>query len=220
VGTILPGQVASWVKFTKRAGEDGAGAQSMALIKRSELGTNEAPGLRDLLEKTALVELLADNLAGKVNNTEFDVFLCHAFLDALEAKKIREWLEGEGLTTYVDRMDEAELSRELASAGKSDFLKERVRNCKALVFVTSESWTRSVWMPWELGYFDALGLKIAILPIHEGDLDKSEFHGQEYLGIYPYIDRAHAEDGTEVCFWIKHKDASTPPKRLKAWLDS
>lgn len=190
----------------------------MALIKRSELSSVEASEFHDLYVKTAAVELIADNLAGFVANKEFDVHLCHAFLDALEAKTLRDWLAAEGLSVYVDRMDDATVNEEQASPMRRDLLAERFKNCKAIVFVTSEDWTHSVWMPWHMGYFDALGYKVAVLPIHDGELDKAEFKGQEYLGIYPYIDRGPIGDDTGIHFRIRHQDPSSPLKYLKDWI--
>jgi len=41
-------------------------------------------------------------------------------------------------------------------------------------------------MPWEIGYFDGLKGVISILPIVK--TEDQAFDGQEFLGLYPYID--------------------------------
>jgi hypothetical protein len=41
-------------------------------------------------------------------------------------------------------------------------------------------------MPWELGYFDGLGGAISVLPIVKAE--NEVFNGQEFLGLYPYVD--------------------------------
>jgi hypothetical protein len=41
-------------------------------------------------------------------------------------------------------------------------------------------------MPWELGYFDGFRGAVSVLPIAKS-ADES-FKGQEFLGLYPYID--------------------------------
>lgn len=56
----------------------------------------------------------------------------------------------------------------------------RVSSC--LAYVHSANASESVWMPWELGYFD--GFKpgfVWIVPLVEKS-DK-EYEGQEYLGL-------------------------------------
>jgi hypothetical protein len=40
-------------------------------------------------------------------------------------------------------------------------------------------------MPWELGYMDAKTGRVSVAPILRDD---EEFEGQEYLGLYPYLD--------------------------------
>jgi len=64
-------------------------------------------------------------------------------------------------------------------------------------------------MPWELGYMDARTKQVAIAPILD-DLEK-DFEGQEYLGIYPYLDL------TGDTFYI-HSNPKTWIN-LKGWLE-
>jgi len=45
-------------------------------------------------------------------------------------------------------------------------------------------------MPWEIGYYDGFrGDKIAIFPLTPSTSSTSSFQGQEYLGLYPYIEK-------------------------------
>jgi hypothetical protein len=60
-----------------------------------------------------------------------------------------------------------------------------MNNCSSLIYLTSDSAEKSVWMPWELGYMDARAGRVAVAPIIEDD---EEFEGREYLGLYPYLD--------------------------------
>jgi hypothetical protein len=41
-------------------------------------------------------------------------------------------------------------------------------------------------MPWELGYFDGLRGAVSVLPVAKNE--NEGFKGQEFLGLYPYID--------------------------------
>ena len=62
-----------------------------------------------------------------------------------------------------------------------------MRHSQSLVYATSAASSQSKWMPWELGYFDGFrpGF-VAILPLVQSTGD--DFSGQEYLGLYPYIE--------------------------------
>lgn len=44
----------------------------------------------------------------------------------------------------------------------------------------------SRWMPWELGFFDGFRTAVAVLPVAKNSSET--FCGQEFLGLYPYID--------------------------------
>jgi hypothetical protein len=63
-----------------------------------------------------------------------------------------------------------------------------MKTSSCLVYVHSANAAHSVWMPWELGYFDAFKPShVWILPlVAESD---SEFKGQEYLGLYPPLEK-------------------------------
>ena len=57
-----------------------------------------------------------------------------------------------------------------------------------LLYLATDNASSSKWMPWELGYFDGLKSgKVAILPLV--DSVDSSFQGQEYLGLYPALDK-------------------------------
>ena len=62
-----------------------------------------------------------------------------------------------------------------------------MRRSQSLIYATSTASSHSKWMPWELGYFDGFrpGF-VAILPLVQSTGD--DFAGQEYLGLYPYIE--------------------------------
>jgi hypothetical protein len=65
-------------------------------------------------------------------------------------------------------------------------LRHRMRQSESLFYVHSINSSVSKWMPWELGFFDGLNGNVAILPIVQRT--NSEFKGEEYLGLYPYVD--------------------------------
>lgn len=47
-------------------------------------------------------------------------------------------------------------------------------------------------MPWELGYFDGIKNKVAILPVEDNPICDFYF-GQEYLGLYNHASKSNNE---------------------------
>ena len=69
-------------------------------------------------------------------------------------------------------------------------------------------------MPWELGFKDGHNSRVAIVPIAQ--LSLSSYAGREYLGIYPYVDKAEAETGNEL-LWVNR--SRTHYITLEEWLN-
>jgi len=123
-------------------------------------------------------------------NMEYDIFLSHSYAD----KDIIEELvfslmqmKNFSFSIYIDWIEDRQLKRNNVNAKTADILKARMKNCKCLLFVTSEKYSESKWMPWELGYFDGFKNKVAILPLSLNLNPEENYKGQEYLGLYPYI---------------------------------
>ena len=133
------------------------------------------------------VEAALRKSAATALTTTFDIFLSHSSLDAEVILGVKELLEGEGLTVYVDWIEDAQLDRSRVTAQTAELLRTRMRHSRSLIFATSETSSRSKWMPWELGYFDGFrpGF-VAILPLVSSA--SADFSGQEYLGLYPYLE--------------------------------
>lgn len=86
-----------------------------------------------------------------------------------------------------------------------------MRASDSMFFATSESSPNSKWMPWELGYFDGLRHgRVAVLPLLGPQ--SSGFRGQEYLGLYPVVERLQAKDGS-------HRPFVTPGPTIRKYLD-
>jgi hypothetical protein len=125
--------------------------------------------------------------ARSTSRTSFDTFLSHAKLDAELVLGVKAILEARGQSVYVDWIDDPHLDRSRVTPATADSLRQRMRQCSALIYVYTRNATSSRWMPWELGYFDAHNGNVAVLPIVDtssGDGTK----GEEFVGLYPYID--------------------------------
>jgi TIR domain len=120
--------------------------------------------------------------------THFDVFLSHSYEDAALIAGIKALLESESISVYVDWLEDPQLDRSRVTRDTADLLRERMRHCGFLLYASSQASVDSKWMPWELGYFDGYRPgRVGILPIVS--TPGASFVGQEYLGLYPLIER-------------------------------
>ena len=94
-----------------------------------------------------------------------------------------------------------------------------MRHSKCLLYATSDNAQKSRWMPWELGFFDGIKTKmVAILPIKkDNDNFENDFKGEEYLGLYYYIDKEVAKNSTNKILWV-NEDTNKYVK-FSEWLE-
>lgn len=159
-------------------------------------------------EKNYATGRLLENKKEFSYSKTYDIFLSHSFNDARIVKIIKEMLEEKGYSIYVDWIEDNHLGREKVSTTTAYILRMRMNNCLSLIYLTSQSAEKSVWMPWELGYMDAKNSKVAVAPILEDDED---FDGREYLGLYPYLDLTNND------FYIH--SAKDKWVNFKGWMD-
>jgi hypothetical protein len=144
-------------------------------------------------------ETLRKTVTAAVDSDRFDVFLSHASKDADLILGVKGILEAQGLTTYVDWVDDRQLDRTRVSRKTADLLRRRMRQSKSLIWVATNAANESKWMPWELGYFD--GFKpdqVAVLPLV--DSPEATFQGQEYLALYPLVGKDSYKNGSHDVF--------------------
>lgn len=125
--------------------------------------------------------------ARNTTNQSFDIFLSHSRLDSEIVLGVKVVLEEAGQTVYVDWLDDPNLDRSNVTPSTGEKLRSRMRQSKSMFYVHSGNATKSRWMPWELGYFDGMNGNVAILPIVQTE-QQTSFKGEEYLGLYPYVD--------------------------------
>jgi hypothetical protein len=133
-------------------------------------------------------QVLREEASALRASSNFDVFLSHSYQDAEVILGVKKIMESLGLRVYVDWIDDQGLDRGNVTRKTAETLRMRMRASLSLVYVHSANSGDSAWMPWELGYFD--GFKpgcLWILPI-VANYD-SEFENQEYLGLYPTVDK-------------------------------
>lgn len=150
---------------------------------------------RSFLHKAASSRNITNSFAGEyLRNAElnasqmsFDIFLSHRFLDAREIYILAELIENCGLSVYIDWKIDPEMDRGKVTSRTALKLKQRMRQSRSLIFVTSKNSNDSKWMPWELGFMDARTSRVSILPVIDDLNNENNFEGQEYLEIYPKL---------------------------------
>lgn len=135
----------------------------------------------------------------------FDVFLSHSISDAKLVLGIVALLQTQGLRVYVDWIVDREMDRSRVTSATAEQLRERMRQSSSLIYAHSSASVASKWMPWELGYFDGFKSAVAVLPITHKE--QTSYSGQEYLGLYPYI------DGSAFHLWVNR--GSAPPRLFR-----
>lgn len=141
-------------------------------------------------------QVLNEEAANIRDTDRFDIFLSHCLEDADLIVGVKVLLEEHGHKVYVDWMIDKQLDRSRVTPETADTIRRRMRASDSMFFTTSENSPASKWMPWELGYFDGLRQgRIAVLPLVP--LQGSTFRGQEYLGLYPVVERLPTKDGRD-----------------------
>lgn len=146
----------------------------------------------------------------------YDVFLSHSSLDSKDVLGLCRVLRRRyGLAVYVD-LDDKELDAGKVTPATAAILRARMKYSRALFYAASVNATASKWMPWELGYFDGLKGTVAVLPV--GDEAAGSYKGQEYLGLYPYVDEATADGTTTSYLWVNGLPTSKGYMSYRNWL--
>ena len=133
---------------------------------------------------------------------EYDIFLSHSYKDRLAVAGLAKHLEQQyGYDVYVDWIEDSSLNRSQVSRATAKVIKNRMRQCRSLFYVTSANASSSKWMPWELGLMDGMKEKVAICPLTK-ELNSTDYYqGQEYLGLYPYITETKA---SSTVLWVNN----------------
>jgi hypothetical protein len=138
-----------------------------------------------------LAESVLRKAAAAPLSAEYDIFLSHAHEDAEVIAGAKAILEGEGLKVYVYWIDDNTTGPVTVATAAN--LRNRMSHCSSLIYASSQSSPTSKWMPWELGYFDGRKPgRVAIMPL---PASSTTFAGQEYLGLYPNVERISWDTG-------------------------
>ena len=144
--------------------------------------------------------IILTEYASKSDQT-FDVFLSHSSNEPEEILLgVKTLLEEQGLSVYIDKYSDPQLSPDKVTPETAEILRGRMRQSNILLYIHSRHSKASRWMPWELGFFDGLKGKVGVIPITS--TQGGSFKGEEYLNLYPYVDRATAQNSSKECLWV------------------
>jgi len=164
--------------------------------------------LKSYAVESALVKMAESHRAQKSSARE-TVFLSHSHKDKDHVEAARMLLEAHGASIYVDWQD-GEMPDETSPA-TALHIKGKIRECSRFIILASERARASQWVPWELGYADAVKSleRVAILPFIASGYS---WTGTEYVGLYSTVQPAN---GGEVGVFPA---GSTSGMRLSDWL--
>ncbi len=192
----------------------------MALFSYDDLKRNKTTS--SIKTYDALYENHSFKTAGSIKVSDYDsydIFLSHSYNDRIIIPALKAELEAFGYRVYVDWIDDKLLSRDNVSKDTAKILQKRMKQSKCLIYATSENSSNSRWMPWELGYFDGIKDKmVGILPIKKhGNNFRDDFKGEEYLGLYYYIDKSILKNQNKTLLFVN--ESSNKYTTFEKWIN-
>lgn len=124
------------------------------------------------------------------------IFSSHSHHDKAVVEQAKVFFETLGLKIYVDWADETMPEKTNGLTAKRIKEQIMVKNDKFVLLATNNAIT-SKWCNWEVGIADPFKLhkkKMIILPLSE---NSGTWQGNEYLQIYPRIERNPRKSGGE-----------------------
>ncbi|MFY9222920.1 MAG: toll/interleukin-1 receptor domain-containing protein [Blastocatellia bacterium] len=176
--------------------------------------------LKELKQDSTLTvnESVKKIILDQENVESFDIFLSHSYFDKKYVLALKLDIESMGLSVYIDWDIDTQLERSKVTKKTAHVLRKRMKSCKSLFFAVSENSPNSKWMPWELGYFDGLGKRVAILPILDNAVNISNYSGQEYLSLYPFVTKELITNTKNT--FLKIHDQEMGCHTINCWINS
>lgn len=145
----------------------------------------------------------------------YDIFLSHSSKDKELIAGLKLLLNDMGYSVYVDWNDE-KLDPSNVTPETAALLRERMKQCKSLIYAFSDNASNSKWMPWELGYFDALKKsRVAVLPISQSP--QYSYKGSEFVGLYYVVQIAKGEGTNKETIWVHNGEDYV---NYRIWLEN
>lgn len=150
-------------------------------------------------------------------DNKYNLFLSHSSLDKTLVVALINIFNEAGYCVYVDWIDDPELNRDYITKETAELIKKRLECSQGLSLITTKNSLNSKWCPWELGLADGMKRgKSCLLPVTEKY--QLMYHGQEYLGIYPYLDYEINDGNGKSDFFVNNQNLQNKKIRLSEWL--
>lgn len=118
--------------------------------------------------------------------TRYDIFLSQTIRDAEVVLGVYDLLVEMGFVVFCDWLDAPEADRAEVTPANAEFIRSVMSLSDTLLFLDTANADQSLWMCWELGWFDGAKGHVAVLPVlPEG---QGYYRGREFLGLYPYVE--------------------------------
>ena len=188
------------------------------IISESFLDKNIIKKSIDTYRLDSTNEVLQENvnLFEEQGQQGYDVFLSHSYLDRKRIVSLVELFNSAGYSVYVDWLEDPKMDRSKVNVSTAYTLRERMESSSCLAYIATSNTTSSKWCPWELGYADGTkGGRCCIFPIME---NTNSYQGQEYLGLYPYLDYDTYKGTNRYEFWVNNPGNTGEYVSLKDWI--
>ena len=116
----------------------------------------------------------------------YDIFLSQTIRDAEIVLGVYGLLTELGFTVFCDWIAEPDADRSAVTPAHAELIRSTMAISDTLLFLDTEAADQSLWMCWELGWFDGRKGLVGILPVLP---DEARYYrGREFLGLYPYVE--------------------------------
>ncbi|OUS06315.1 hypothetical protein A9Q96_10100 [Rhodobacterales bacterium 52_120_T64] len=124
--------------------------------------------------------------ASQRRHSRYDIFLSQTIRDAEVVLGVYDYLIDKGFIVFCDWIDAPDSDQNEVTPANAAFIRKTMNTCDTLLFLDTETADQSLWMCWELGWFDGRRGPVGILPILKSG--ESFYRGREFLGLYPYVE--------------------------------
>jgi hypothetical protein len=124
--------------------------------------------------------------AASIRRSRFDIFLSQTIRDAEIVLGVYDLLTEKGYSVFCDWIAAPAVDRGEVTPANAEFVRRMMTISDTLLFLDTAQADQSLWMCWELGWFDGRQGHVAILPILSDN--ESHYRSREFLGLYPYIE--------------------------------
>jgi hypothetical protein len=163
-----------------------------------------------------LVEQAGVRISAESRTALNSVFLSHSSRDADILPAVIRILERHGAQVYIDKKDTT--LPDITSVDTATSLKQRIKDCKKLIVLTSANSRDSRWVPWELGIADGYKTpaNLAVWPAVDVGKDQ-KWPEQEYLGLYRHVAIGRIKGQTEEVYMVWDHQSNTATE-LSSWI--